>query len=107
MSAISKGKVMAADKVDFLSRSRGSKYDLILGQIAGLDEGQVLVLDVPDTFKGEDALDRFSQGVRAAVKGRFHEESDEPLLAQFKFKTRKTSDGRLAVFWKEIVEEEA
>lgn len=89
-------EVTKLSDVAFSKRDRSSKYDAYLEPIAALDEGECAVLTPPEGVK----LQSFAQSIRSAVK------DGVECKEGYKFRTRNTEDGKLAVWWADADKEE-
>lgn len=90
-------EVADLNDVSFSPRSRSSKYDQYLEPVAELEEGKALILTPPEGVK----MTSFAQSIRAAVKDGIDSRDG------YKFRTRNTEDGKLAVWWSEQGEDDS
>jgi hypothetical protein len=87
------GRIMTADNLELIPRSRGSKYDAVFRRMRGLQPGQAFKVSVPEDIDIRTFHNRLSAAIHNAGI-----EAPEGC----KFDKRTTADGNIAIRCLEI-----
>lgn len=92
------GKVLKAENIDFVQRTRTSKYEEHIDAILELEPEQALVLDVEGTDRDDQPMttEKFRMHMAAAIRNsiRYNENRNQ----NHRHTVRTTRDGKIAVY---------